>query len=200
MNENIKEKLKKGVAYSAILLSVATIGIVGGNTYSKYLTKIDGEGSATIARWSFKANNQTQKITNIKLTNTYNENKLLKGTIAPGTKGSFDIVLDATGADVAIDYAVTFDNIQNKPQNLKFTYNETTASSLEGLEEVLKGRIGLNDSRTKTLTINWDWKYQTGTTATEIANNDKIDTNDAAKTFTFDMVITGTQVNPGENI
>lgn len=200
MNENIKEKLKKGVAYSAILLSIATIGIVGGNTYSKYFTKIDGEGNATIAKWSFKANNQIQKITNIKLTNTYNENKLLKGTIAPGTKGSFDIVLDATGADVAIDYAVTFDNIQNKPQNLKFTYNGTTASSLEGLEDVLKGRIGLNDSRTKTLTINWDWKYQTGTTATEIANNDKIDTNDAAKTFTFDMAITGTQVNPSEGI
>lgn len=200
MNENIKEKLKKGVAYSAILLSIATIGIVGRNTYSKYFAKIDGEGNATIAKWSFKANNQIQKITNIKLTNTYNENKLLKGTIAPGTKGSFDIVLDATGADVAIDYAVTFDNIQNKPQNLKFTYNGTTASSLEGLEDVLKGRIGLNDSRTKTLTINWDWKYQTGTTATEIANNDKIDTNDAAKTFTFDMAITGTQVNPSEGI
>ena len=34
MNENIKEKFKKGVAYSAILLSVATLGIVGGNTSS----------------------------------------------------------------------------------------------------------------------------------------------------------------------
>ena len=195
----MKQKVKKGIITGAMLLSVVSLGILGGSTYSKYYTKIDGEGSATIARWSFKANNETQKIANIKLTNTYNENKLLKNTIAPGTSGSFDIVLDATGADVAIDYAVTFDNLQNKPTNLKFTYNGTTASSLEGLENVLKGRIGLNDSRTKTLTINWDWAYQTGSTATDIANNDKIDTNDAAKTFTFDIVITGTQVNLSEN-
>lgn len=199
MNKNFKEKLKRNLAYSAILLSVATLGVLGGNTYAKYFTKVDGEGTATVARWSFKANNETQTIANIKLTNTYNENKLLKGSIAPGTKGSFDIVLDATGADVAIDYAITFDNLKNKPTNLKFTYNGTTANSLEGLENVLKGRIGLNDARTKTLTINWDWDYQTGTNTSEIANNDKIDTNDAGKTFTFDITITGTQVNPSEN-
>lgn len=199
MNKNFKEKLKRNLAYSAILLSVTTLGVLGGNTYAKYFTKIDGEGTATVARWSFKANNETQTIANVKLTNIYNENKLLKGSIAPGTKGSFDIVLDATGADVAIDYSITFDNLKNKPTNLKFTYNGTTANSLEGLENVLKGRIGLNDARTKTLTINWDWDYQTGTNTSEIANNDKIDTNDAGKTFTFDIIINGTQVNPSEN-
>lgn len=199
MEINLKEKVKKGATIAIVLVSVATIGILGGSTYSKYFQRIDGEGSATIARWSFKANEQTQKIANIKLTNTYNENKLLKNTIAPGTSGSFDIVLDATGADVAIDYAVTFDNLQNKPQNLKFTYNGTTANSLEGLENVLKGRIGLNDSRTKTLTINWDWQYETGNSADAIALNDERDTQDAGKTFTFDVKITGTQVNPKEN-
>ena len=41
----------------------------------------------------------------------YNTNILKNKTIAPGTNGSFDIVLDATGANVAIDYAVTFDNL-----------------------------------------------------------------------------------------
>ena len=153
MKEKTNQKFKKGIITGVAVLSIASLGILGGQTYAKYFTKIDGEGSATIARWSFKANNETKTIADIKLQNTYNENKLLKGSIAPGTKGSFDIVLDATGADVAIDYAVTFDNLQNKPTNLKFTYNGTTASSLEGLESVLKGRIGLNDSRTKILTI-----------------------------------------------
>ena len=72
MNENIKEKLKKGVAYSTILLSVATIGIVGGNTYSKYITKIDGEGNAEISRWSFRANNTSTVMEKIQLNNVYN--------------------------------------------------------------------------------------------------------------------------------
>lgn len=198
MNENIKEKLKKGVAYSAILLSVATIGIVGGNIYSKYFTKIDGEGNAEIARWSFRANNTSTVMEKIQLNNVYNTNILKNKTIAPGTNGSFDIVLDATGADVAIDYAVTFDNLVNKPTNLKFTYDGTTKSSLEELEDLLKGRITLDDSRTKTLTIYWSWDYQTGTTDEEKLNNDRIDTNDSGKDFSFDMTITGTQVNPQE--
>lgn len=198
MNKNIKEKLKKGMAYSAILLSVATLGIIGGNTYAKYFTKIDGEGNAEIARWSFRANNTSTFMENIQLSNTYNTSVLKNKTIAPGTNGSFDIVLDATGADVAIDYAITFDNLVNKPTNLKFTYDGTTKSSLEELEDLLKGRITLDDSRTKTLTIYWSWDYQTGTTDEEKSNNDRIDTNDSGKDFSFDMTITGTQVNPQE--
>lgn len=198
MNEKLKEKFKKGTAYTAVLLTVATLGVLGGNTYSKYFTKIDGEGTATVARWAFKANNETKRIANIQLTNTYNENKLLKNTIAPGTQGSFDIVLDTTGSDVAIDYAIKFDNCLNKPTNLKFSYDGTTSDTLQGLEDVLKGRLELNDSRTKTITINWDWKYETGTDEDSILENDEIDTNDAGKTFTFDIIITGTQVNPLE--
>ena len=134
----------------------------------------------------------------IQLNNVYNTNILKNKTIAPGTNGSFDIVLDATGADVAIDYAVTFDNLVNKPTNFKFTYDGTTKSSLEELEDLLKGRITLDDSRTKTLTIYWSWDYQTGTTDEEKSNNDRIDTNDSGKDFSFDMTITGTQVNPQE--
>ena len=172
MNENIKEKLKKGVACSAILLSVATIGVVGGNTYSKYFTKIDGEGNAKIARWSFRANNTSTVMEKIQLNNVYNTNILKNKTIAPGTNGSFDIILDATGADVAIDYAVTFDNLVNKPTNMKFTYGNKTSDTLKGLEDVLKGRIALNDARTKTLTIKWSWDYQTGTTTEETQNTD----------------------------
>ena len=132
----------------------------------------------------------------IQLNNVYNTNILKNKTIAPGTNGSFDIILDATGADVAIDYAVTFDNLVNKPTNMKFTYGNKTSDTLKGLEDVLKGRIALNDARTKTLTIKWSWDYQTGTTAEEKANNDKIDTNDSGKDFSFDIKVTGTQVNP----
>lgn len=194
----MKEKFKKGTAYAVIVLSVITLGIMGGSTFSKYYTKIDGSGGAEIARWSFKANDTSTVMEKIQLNNVYNTNILKNKTIAPGTNGSFDIILDATGADVAIDYAVTFDNLVNKPTNMKFTYGDKTSDTLKGLEDVLKGRIALNDARTKTLTIKWSWDYQTGTTAEEKANNDKIDTNDSGKDFTFDIRITGTQVNPQE--
>lgn len=194
----MKEKFKKGTAYAVIVLSVITLGIMGGSTFSKYYTKIDGSGGAEIARWSFKANDTSTVMEKIQLNNVYNTNILKNKTIAPGTNGSFDIILDATGADVAIDYAVTFDNLVNKPTNMKFTYGDKTSDTLKGLEDVLKGRIALNDARTKTLTIKWSWDYQTGNNDEEIKRNDKIDTNDAGKDFAFDIRITGTQVNPQE--
>ncbi len=89
MNKNLKEKFKKATAYTTILAAVATLGLIGGNTYSKYFTKIDGEGNATVARWSFKANNETKRIANIKLSNTYNQEKLVENKIAPGTSRKF---------------------------------------------------------------------------------------------------------------
>lgn len=191
-------KSKKIFLFSILLVLTIILGIIGGITYAKYYTKIDGAGNAEIARWSFKANDETKTIADIKLNNTYNENKLEKNTIAPGTKGSFDIVIDTTGADVAVDYEVKFDNEKNKPTNLEFTYEDTTSNTLKGLEDVLVGRIGVEEPRTRTLTIHWNWDFETGTNNSEISNNDVIDTNDAGKDYTFDITITGTQVNPND--
>lgn len=86
MKKELKEKLKKGTALTAVLLSVATLGIMGGKTYSKYYTEINGTGNAQVAKWSFKANNQTKTIANIKLSNTYNQSKLVANKIAPRYK------------------------------------------------------------------------------------------------------------------
>jgi len=194
----INKEFKKKTIITAGVLAVSALAVIGGSTFAKYYTKIEGSGNAEIAKWSFRANNTSTVMEKIQLSNVYNTNILKNKTIAPGTNGSFDIVLDATGADVAIDYAVTFDNLVNKPTNMKFTYEGTTADSLEGLEQVLKGRIRLDDARTKTLTIQWAWDYQTGTTAAEKQKNDQIDTNDSGKEFTFDITVTGTQVNPQE--
>ena len=50
----------------------------------------------------------------------------------------------------------------------------------------------------KDLIIGWNWKYETGTTPEEILKNDKIDTQNAKEIndYTFDIIITGTQVEP----
>ncbi len=70
--------------------------------------------------------------------------------------------------------------------------------SIEDLENSLSGTIPANDSnKTRTLTINWEWKYETGEEM-EIAANDKIDTKEAQEitTYTFDVIVSGTQVEP----
>lgn len=193
-----KSKLKKYFIIIAGILVASTLLILGEITYSRYYTKIDGIGNAQIARWAFKVNNEIQTIKDIKLNNTINTDKIEKNKIAPGSKGSFDIVIEAENSDVAIDYEIKFDNEQNKPTNLKFKYDGTTAAdTLKELENLLKGRINANDTnKVITKTIEWAWDYETGTNDEEIANNDKIDTQDAGKDYTFDISVTGVQVNP----
>lgn len=193
----MKEKMKRGLTITTVLLCVATLGIIGGNTYSKYLTQINGTGNAVIANWSFKANNEVETMKNIQLNNSNSNANIKTNTIAPGTNGKFDIVIDTTGADVAIDYKIKFNNTINKPNNLNFEYEGYKSNTLEGLEKYLTGRIEVQDARTKTITINWNWEYETGNTETEIKSNDLIDNTDSGKDFTFDITVTGTQINPG---
>lgn len=86
MKIKLNQKMKKRTATAVVLLSVATLGIIAGSTYSKYFTKIEGEGNAEIARWSFKANNETETIADIKLSNIYSQDKIVANKIAPRNK------------------------------------------------------------------------------------------------------------------
>lgn len=118
-----------------------------------------------------------------------------------GTKGSFDLVVNAGDSDVAVKYDIVFSNEQNKPDNLKFTCNGVDLTDqtkgITGYNSIFTGIIKPEDDRTVTLPIEWEWKYETGT-GTEIAANDEKDTANGlnAYDYTFDIAITGTQVIP----
>ena len=65
----------------------------------------------------------------------------------------------------------------------------------------LTGTINANEeNKTKTFTINWEWKYETGSNQEEISQNDIIDTNNGREisNYTFDVNVQGTQVAPQE--
>lgn len=186
-----------------VLIIVAIIAIifsfVGGQSYAKYMSKVTGKGTADIASWSFKVNENEEKMQTISLKSKQNNSTLLNNKIAPGTEGEFQIKLDATGADVGINYAIKFENETRKPTNLKFTYDGKKYNSLGDLQKDLTGIINADEQeKTKTLTIGWNWKYETGTTQQEISANDLIDTKEAKEinSYTFDIVISGTQVTP----
>ena len=61
------------------------------------------------------------------------------------------------------------------------------------------GVINANaENKVTTMTVNWEWEYETGSDEDEILTNDKIDTQNAQDitNYTFDVVVTGTQVMP----
>lgn len=191
---------KKKVILIAIGISLTTIVIfICGQIYAKYNTKITGEGLAPIATWNFQVNDQKEEVQAINLASTSNNETLLNNKIAPGTSGSFDIIVDGSNSDVEINYEISFTEENNKPQNLKFIYDNVEYNSIIELEDKLSGKIEAdNQTKIKTFNIQWKWNYETGSTAEEIAHNDLIDTQDMQliQNYTFKICITGKQAEP----
>ena len=114
----VKSKNKGAVVVLALALIVAII--LSMYAYSKYTSTLTGNGTSTVAKWSFKVNGQTQTIPDIELGETMDaHNNVVTPKLAPGTSGHFDLILDGSGSEVAIDYNIKL-AITQKPTNLKF--------------------------------------------------------------------------------
>lgn len=192
---------KKKIILIVIVLSCVILSFIGGQSYSKYVSEVRGDGIAEVATWSFRVNGYKEQVQTIKLESTCDNKTLKDHKIAPGTSGSFNIMVDGTSSNVAIDYKIKFTNESTKPTNLKFMYNNQKYSTIQELENILSGTIQAEEEeKTKIMTIYWEWPYETGENEDEIANNDKMDTQDAQNidTYTFNVMVSGTQVKPQE--
>ena len=190
----MKNKTKKIIKITCAILLVVLVQITG-VTYAKYLTSDKGVGSAEVAKWSFKLDKGGQEIKTVNLAESLDYNTLVDGKIAPGTSGIISIIVDATGSEVDVDYDVKFTNEQNKPNNIKYFYGGEYYNSLSEITTI-KGTIPYDSEKKKIeLFVMWNWNYETGTTDSEKAENDKLDTQDAntITEYTFDIVATGTQ-------
>ena len=193
----VKSKNKGAVVVLALALIVAII--LSMYAYSKYTSTLTGNGTSTVAKWSFKVNGQTQTIPDIELGETMDaHNNVVTPKLAPGTSGHFDLILDGSGSEVAIDYNIKL-AITQKPTNLKFYLDDkyqTPISETDGTLNIA-GSIALEDVNTPlTKTIYWQWPYETGKTSNEIDKNDETDTKDSGKNVTMTITVTGTQRNP----
>ena len=193
----VKSKNKGAVVVLALALIVAII--LSMYAYSKYTSTLTGNGTSTVAKWSFKVNEQTQTIPDINLGETMDaHSNVVDKKLAPGTSGHFDLILDGSGSEVAIDYNIKL-AITQKPTNLKFYLDDkyqTPISETDGTLNIA-GSIALEDVNTSlTKTIYWQWPYETGKTSNEIDKNDETDTKDSGKNVTMTITVTGTQRDP----
>lgn len=190
-------KQKSKVLFIVAIVAIIVVSFFCGNAFSKYLTQVTGTGNAEIAKWFFKVNGKEDNLATINLGETQTNANITKGKIAPGSSGEFEISIDATGAEVGIQYQILFQNEFQKPTNLKFLYEGKTFHSLKEIEPELTGIISLeNPQKIKVIKIQWQWPYETGTNSEEIAASDIVDTQEGkeAKDYTFDVLITGTQI------
>lgn len=80
------------------------------STYSRYVAGTTGNIDILFAKWQILINNQDitdQNSSNISITPTIEQNENIKeNTVAPTSKGYFDINIDPSNADVSFQYTV----------------------------------------------------------------------------------------------
>ena len=200
---NTRKRSSMMVRLVAVLAVVMmfTMCFVGG-TFAKYTSSATGTDSATVAKWSFKvgekdiATNDTftfDLFNTIKDSNgTDNETDIspYDGTIiAPGTQGSFNLVLTNASqvtAQYAIDYTVT--NTGNIPVQFSVDGGRTWTDDLTDVTASDATKLAAN-SGTTTITVQWKWVFD---------GNDANDTalgSAATATLTVVAAVTATQVD-----
>ena len=89
------------------------------DTYAKYITSTNESASMNIARWRILVNNKDireNSTTNAVITPIFNGNdNINSGIIAPNSEGYFDLIIDATEADVSFKYEIEISVNQNSP-------------------------------------------------------------------------------------
>lgn len=175
-----------------LLIGITSLYVVG--TYAKYISEIAGNnGTVEVAKWAFTTDNATQTLT-INLAQNYDPTTLVSGKIAPGTAGSFNVVLVNSTTETGVNFSIKLNEIANIPTNLKFYKDSSYTTELIPGTSRITGQLAAGDSTGVSVPVYWKWEYETA--AIEI--NDPIDTQSGenANTLTIGVDITGTQTTP----
>ena len=139
----------------------------------------------------FKVSFKSIDIKQIDLIKTVNKNTYVNEKIAPGTSGSFNILLEANKNS---KYKINFISVNEKPQNLHFKALKdeeeiVKADTLEKLSEKLEGNI--NKKESIKIEIQWYWDFENNKT-----NSDIQDTEDSKKIkrYQFNLYALGEEI------
>lgn len=202
-NNQHKQKTSKTSVWSdlliimliAIIMVTSSIGIFA---WAKYTTAINGSATAQVVKWSFKLVDgitETSDVIDFAFTRTDGYEHVEEGKLAPGTFGEFQIGFDARGTETILEYIIDV-ALENKPTNLKLYSDSARTQEITVTNNTfsIEGFMSLEDMKEiKTVTVYWDWPYETGT-GNEVVENDAIDTEDATKTMLMEISVTGTEV------
>ncbi len=181
--------MKKKVKILLLLVSLSlTMGLMS-NTYSRYIADTNGEMKMLFAKWQILVNNvdiTNGKSSSINLTPVMDENENIKdGTIAPSSKGYFDIEVDPTNVDVSFNYSVDLAVLNEDMPDLMITKyalldetfqegDEITFKTLTETEKNIKGTLNYNKQKNfKPFTIRVYFEWYDG------ENNQMTDEDDA---------------------
>lgn len=210
-NNKRSNNLSTFAALALMLVMVCVVTISG--TYAKYTSSSSASDTARVAKWSFtvggKDITKSEAIT-VDLFSTVNDTKggaketdVKEGTdeviIAPGTTGSFNLVL-ANASEVTAAYTIALAETSNT-KSIPVEYsldNSTWKTATDFAVDTTANTIAAGGN--KTVTVYWKWSFvgndstnfkttQTDTTDTALG------TAETAPSITVQATITAEQVD-----
>ena len=159
MNHSFKQGFILIFIFLILLFTLVTI-----DTYALFETNASGEKNMSIGKWKIKVDGtDISLLESITLDDfTYSESSHTQsGYFAPGMSAVFDVEIDASEADVSVEYDLTVDDtlLEDYP-NMQFSVsNLNSAEVVSGTH--FTGVIGVNDTnRVVTLRITLVWDNQ----------------------------------------
>ena len=102
--------MKKRISFVLLLMSCSLCLCFMSSTYSRYVAGTTGNIDILFAKWQILINTQditNQNNSNISITPTIEQNENIReNTVAPTSKGYFDIDIDPTNVDVSFTYSI----------------------------------------------------------------------------------------------
>jgi len=159
----MKKNSTMRLAVLLLVLTLITSCFVGG-TFAKYTAGATIESEATVAKWSILVEGEDiaqSETIDVKLfdtiVDTVDDNTdadVAAGKIAPGTKGTFELVLE-NASEVTASYTVSFN--QTGGTNIPLEFTVTDGTTTEDSLADLTGNIAMGDD--VTVTVDWVWPY-----------------------------------------
>ncbi len=129
------------------------------NTYSRYVADVDGDIELLFAKWQILVNDSditNNTTTSINITPVMEENiNVADNTIAPSSKGYFDIEVDPSNVGVSFNYNITLDVVnENLPDLIISKYAILDSDYIEGdqittttiLNNIINGTVDYTDT------------------------------------------------------
>ena len=129
------------------------------NTYSRYVADTTGNLKMSFVQWQILVNNEditSNASSSVILNPVIDENKYVENNkIAPSSTGYFDIIIDPSNVDVAFNYSITLDVINENIPDLIITkyaildnnYSEDKGLTYQNIKDnIIQGSLDLDKS------------------------------------------------------
>ncbi len=158
----MKKKFKILLALMSLSL---TLGLMS-NTYSRYVAGTSGNIEVKFTKWQILVNSNditNENTTSIELTPVIEENtNVAKNTIAPSSKGYFDIDIDPSNTELSFNYKISLEILNEAIPDLmitKYALLNTTHQEGDNIQTLnitdnqITGSLNINENAYEPFTI-----------------------------------------------